>query len=159
MNAVIRLAKPEDRIGWERLRSQLWPECPLERHRLEIEQLLAGSGVVALASTEEELVGFVEVSARVDHVEGTTSVPVAYLEGWYVAEKFRGRGIGRALLAFAEKWATEHGYRELASDAEIANASSIRLHKIAGFREVGRSVHFVKSLTQVERQNPTTDEH
>ena len=148
MNATLRIAKPEDRKGWEQLRSQLWPECPLERHRLEIEQLLAGSGVVALASAGKELVGFVEVSMRVDHVEGTTSAPVAYLEGWYVAEKFRGQGIGRALLAFAEKWAADQGFQELASDAELANTHSIRLHKIAGFQEVGRSVHFVKSLSR-----------
>jgi aminoglycoside 6'-N-acetyltransferase I len=148
MNATIRIATAEDRKDWERLRSQLWPECPLERHRLEIEQLLAGSGVVALATVGKELVGFVEVSVRVDHVEGTTSAPVAYLEGWYMAEKYRGQGTGRALLAFAENWAVDQGYRELASDAEIANAGSIRLHKIAGFREVGRSVHFVKSLAK-----------
>ena len=148
MNATLRIAKPEDRTGWEQLRFQLWPECPLERHRLEIEQLLAGSGVVALASVGKELVGFAEVSTRVDHVEGTTSAPVAYLEGWYVAEKFRGQGIGRALLAFAEKWAADHGIQELASDAELTNADSIRLHKTAGFREVGRSVHFVKSLSR-----------
>ena len=148
MNATLRIAKPGDRAGWEKLRSRLWPECPLERHRLEIEQLLAGSGVVALASVGKELVGLAEVSVRVDHVEGTTSAPVAYLEGWYVAEKFRGQGIGRVLLAFAEKWAAEHGFQELASDAELANANSIRLHKTVGFREAGRSVHFVKSLTR-----------
>jgi aminoglycoside 6'-N-acetyltransferase I len=148
MNATLRIAKAGDRTGWEQLRSRLWPECPLERHRLEIEQLLAGSGVVALANVGKELVGFAEVSVRVDHVEGTTSSPVAYLEGWYVAEKFRGQGIGRALLAFAEKWAVGRGFQELASDAELVNAYSIRLHKTAGFREVGRSVHFVKSLSR-----------
>ena len=147
MNATVRIAKAEERAGWEQLRSRLWPECPLERHRLEIEQLLAGSGVVALASVGNELVGFVEVSRRVDHVEGTTSSPVAYLEGWYVEEKFRGQGVGRALLSFAEKWAADQGFQELASDAELVNARSIQLHKSAGFREVGRSAHFVKSLS------------
>lgn len=58
----------------------------------------------------------------------------------------------------AEKWAIDHGHRELASDAEIANTSSIRLHKIAGIREVGRRVHFVKLLTKLNQRNPATDE-
>jgi aminoglycoside 6'-N-acetyltransferase I len=146
MNADIRIAKAGDRQDWARLRRQLWPACPEERHRLEIEQSLAGSGAVAVASVGRELVGFVEVSVRADHVEGTTSVPVPYLEGWFVAEHFRGQGIGRALLTFAERWAIKHGYHELASDAEIGNEAAIRLHKLAGFSEVGRSVHFVKSL-------------
>ena len=148
MNARIRIAKTADRQDWALLRCLLWPDCPPERHQLEIEQLLSGSGIVTVAAVGNELVGFVEVSVRSDHVEGTAAGPVPYLEGWFVAERFRGQGIGRALLAFAERWATEHGYQELASDAEIGNASAIRLHKRAGFREVGRSMHFVKPLAQ-----------
>lgn len=146
MNTEIRLARAEDRSAWEQLRSQLWPDCSPERHRLEIEQLLASGGAVAVAAADEGLVGFVEVSVRVDQVEGASISPVAYLEAWYVAESHRGRGIGRVLLAFAERWAGERGYRELASDAEVGNENSIRLYKVAGFREIGRGVHFVKSL-------------
>lgn len=148
VNALIRIATAENRPAWEQLRKQLWPECPAERHRLEMEQLIASRGVVALACIEGEPVGFVEVSMRWDHVEGTTIAPVPYLEAWYVAECHRGRGIGRALLAFAEEWSVGHGYQELASDAEIGNDNSIRLHRVAGFRELGRSVHFVKRLSQ-----------
>lgn len=69
-----------------------------------------------------------------------------YLEGWFVTEDFRGRGIGRGLLAFVERRAVERGFRELASDAELVNAPAIRLHALLGFRETGRSVHFVKAL-------------
>jgi aminoglycoside 6'-N-acetyltransferase I len=148
LNAEIRIAKADDWQDWARLRHQLWPTCPPERHRLEIEQLLAGSGIVAVASVRGNLAGFVEISVRTDHVEGTTSVPVPYLEGWFVGERFRGQGIGRALLAFAERWAVEHGHRELASDAEIENEAAVRLHGRAGCREVGRSVHFVKPLAR-----------
>jgi aminoglycoside 6'-N-acetyltransferase I len=101
---------------------------------------------VAFASTGGELVGMAEVSIRRDHVEGTSAAPVPYLEGWFVVEKYRGKGIGRALLKFVEDWARERGYVELASDAEIWNEESIRLHGMLGFREVGRSVHFVKGL-------------
>jgi aminoglycoside 6'-N-acetyltransferase I len=111
-----------------------------------MDQLLAGAGVVVLAEANGGLVGFAEASVRSDHVDGTTIVPVAYLEGWYVVETHRRRGVGRSLLAFVEEWARERGHTELASDAEIGDASSIRLHSALGFKEVGRSVHFVKSL-------------
>jgi aminoglycoside 6'-N-acetyltransferase I len=71
---------------------------------------------------------------------------VPYLEGWYVAPKHRGLGVGAALLTFIERWSLDHGYVELASDAEIHNEESIRLHLGRGFVEVGRTVHFVKTL-------------
>ena len=87
---------------------------------------------------------------RSDHVEGTASSPVPYLEGWYVRAAYRGHGVGRALLSFIEQWAVSRGYAELASDAELQNDHGIRLHAMLGFREAGRSVHFVKILKNKE---------
>ncbi len=98
-----------------------------------------------------EIAGFAELSIRRDHVDGTSASPVPYLEGWFVEEKFRGKGIGRALLAFVENSARERGFIEIASDAEIWNEESIRLHGLLGFREVGRTVHFVKVLQGRDR--------
>ena len=143
---VIREAQASDGDAWARLRADLWPDCTLERHRLEIAQLTRSAGVVALAVRAGEPIGFAEVSIRVDHVEGTSSAPVPYLEGWYVAPAHRGRGIGTALLEFIEGWARMRGYREIASDTEIDNEASILLHRRRGFAEVGRTVHFVKTL-------------
>ena len=146
MKTAIRAATAEDRENWIRLRFELWPDCPPERHRLEVAQILGSPGIVALAFVDGELGGFAEVSVRSDHVEGTTCSPVPYLEGWYVRPVHRGRGIGRALMAFVEQWAISHGFAELASDAELQNTHSIALHTTLGFREVGRSVHFVKAM-------------
>jgi aminoglycoside 6'-N-acetyltransferase I len=145
-NSTIGVAKPDDCAAWVQLRYQLWPHCPLERHALEVAQLVTGDGIVALARVGVEVVGMAEVSIRHDHVEGTTAAPVPYLEGWFVAEEYRNRGVGRQLLKFVDDWAVHNGYAELASDAELDNALSIELHGRLGFREVGRSVHFVKTL-------------
>ena len=90
--------------------------------------------------------GFAEVLIRSDHVEGTRKSPVPYLEGWYVEPGFRGKGVGKALIKTAEELSLEKDVKEIASDAEVENQSSIEIHKRIGFREVGRSVHFVKSL-------------
>ena len=143
----IRQAQPADKAAWLMLRQRLWRHCPDERHDLEINQLLKAEGVVLVAEVPPaRLIGFAEVSLRVDHVEGASISPVPYLEGWFVDEPYRGRGVGRALLNAVEQWAVSEGYTQLASDAEIENASSIRLHQLAGFSEVGRTVHFLKPL-------------
>lgn len=143
----IRKMADADKPKWLELRKALWPDCPADRHSLEMEQSLRSDGVVWLAEdSDEQVVGFAEVSIRRDHVEGTSSVPVPYLEGWYVIPSHRRQGIGRAFLKNAERWALEAGFSELASDAESDNHDGIRAHLDLGFREVGRSVHFVRPL-------------
>jgi aminoglycoside 6'-N-acetyltransferase I len=136
-----------DKPKWLELRRALWPDCPAERHSLEMDQLQHSEGVVFLArDSAGQVVGLAEVSIRQDHVEGTSSSPVPYLEGWYVMPSHRRQGIGRALIKAAESWALEAGYWELASDAESDNQDGIRAHWDLGFHEVGRSVHFVRPL-------------
>jgi len=145
----IRSAIPKDKSEWVRLRHALWPDCSPERHALEMAQLTApeSGGVVLVAvRTNGSLGGFAEVSIRRDHVDGAASVPIAYLEGWYVDPDARGRGIGRELLAAAEQWAVARSFTELASDAELVNQESIRTHLACGFTETCRAVHFVKKL-------------
>lgn len=125
-------------------------DCSAERHELEIRQLTAsaGAGVVFVAVRENgALCGFAELSVRSDHVDGASAVPVAYLEGWYVDADVRGRGIGRQLLEASEKWAATRGLKELASDAELDNQTSLHAHRSCGFRETCRAVHFIKSIT------------
>ena len=93
-----------------------------------------------------KLIGFAEVSLRSDHVDGASISPVPYLEGWFVEARYRKRGIGRVLIEAVERWATARGYTELASDAEVGNLLSIRLHKRLGFSEMDRNVTFLKKL-------------
>ncbi|MBX3747040.1 MAG: GNAT family N-acetyltransferase [Verrucomicrobiae bacterium] len=144
----VRLMAATDYPAWIIMRHALWPECPLERHRLEVEQILKGDGVVLLAEDAgRRAIGFAEVSIRRDHVEGTTSTPVPYLEGWYVVPECRGQGIGRTLVEAVAAWAVKAGFTEIASDAELNNEGSIRAHERLGFREAGRTVHFVRPLT------------
>jgi aminoglycoside 6'-N-acetyltransferase I len=79
-------------------------------------------------------------------VEGTETSPVGYLEGIYVTESARNRGIARQLLAECENWAREQGCREFASDCELGNTVSLEFHLSLGFREVNRIICFAKKL-------------
>lgn len=90
-------------------------------------------------------VGFAEVSLR-DDAEGCSSNPVGYLEGWFVADRARGRGVGRALLEAGEAWARARGCVEFASDAETTNPSGIAAHEALGFTEVCRIVCFRRPI-------------
>ena len=65
---------------------------------------------------DEEIAGFISLSLRNDYVEGTESNPVGYIEGIYIKDDYRGRGIARELIEFAKDWSKERGCREMASD-------------------------------------------
>lgn len=143
---IYRTARETDRAEWIKLRYELWPHCPVDRHSLEVEQLLKSDGIVAVAEIDGTLVGFAEISIRHDHVEGTHASPVPYLEGWFVSPAHRRLGIGRGLMNFVEQWAIARGFNEIASDAELDNEHGISLHTKLGFAEVGRTVHFMKPL-------------
>jgi aminoglycoside 6'-N-acetyltransferase I len=90
--------------------------------------------------------GFVEVAIRRDYFNGTTSSPVAFLEGIYVVPSARSQGVARSLVAKAEEWAASKGCTEFASDALLGNASSHAMHRALGFQESQRVVFFRKSL-------------
>jgi aminoglycoside 6'-N-acetyltransferase I len=143
----VRKMADSDKPKWLELRRALWPDCPAARHSLEMDQCQRSDGVVLLAEgSDGQALGFAEVSVRREHVEGTSSAPVAYLEAWFVVPAHRGQGVGRALIKNAESWALDAGFSELASDAECDNQEAIQAHKNLGFREIGSSVHFVRPL-------------
>lgn len=58
--------------------------------------------------------------------------------GIYVAERARGRGVGRALLARLVEESEAHGIWTLQSSVFPENAATRTLHAAYGFREVGR---------------------
>jgi aminoglycoside 6'-N-acetyltransferase I len=88
----------------------------------------------------------IELSLRT-FADGCRSMPVPYVEGWYVVPEARRRGIGRALVAAAERWARDLGHTEMASDALLGNLESERAHLALGFEEVERAIRFRKDLT------------
>ena len=149
----VRMARPEDREPLARLRAALWPESSAEEHAQELRSILDGKAPGQLPLIElvaedrsRELVGFAEVGLR-SHADGCDAArSVGYLEGWYVAESHRNRGIGRKLLRAAEEWARKQGCIEMASDALLENELSQRVHEALGFEEVDRCVRYRRTL-------------
>ncbi len=92
------------------------------------------------------LTGFLSAGLRSHADSCDPARPVGYVEGWFVHEKFRKQGVGKALLNSAEEWARANGCVEMASDALIENEGSQRAHEALGFEVVDRCVHFRKKL-------------
>jgi len=141
--------KSIDQAGWLALREQLWPDCPRERHLSQMSALLASPSSFAQFveyDASNNPLGFVEVAVRYDYVNGTTTSPVAFLEGIYVAPEARMQGVARKLFAEAQGWAVGIGCTELASDALIENMQSHAMHRALGFEETERVVFFRKLL-------------
>jgi aminoglycoside 6'-N-acetyltransferase I len=135
--------------GWLDLRLALWPDESRE-------QLLVG---MALMLSQRErffqlmayaddgsAIGFVEASLRHDHVNGTETSPVVFLEGIYVAPEFRRQGIAKELVARVAVWGKSRGCTEFASDAFPDNELSHSVHQALGFEETDRVVYFRKAL-------------
>ena len=107
-----------------------------------------GFPVAWLVAEDESgrLTGFLEVGVR-SHADGCdTKQPVGFVEGWFVREEQRGKGVGAALMRAAEDWARAHGCVEMASDALIDNAQSQNAHTALGFEIVDRCIHLRKLL-------------
>jgi aminoglycoside 6'-N-acetyltransferase I len=130
------------------MRCALWPEDTPEVHRVGMAAWLARSDAVVIVAERPDgagLAGFAEVGSR-SYADGCDTSPVAYLEGWYVDEDARRRGVGAALIRAAEEWARQQGYREFASDARLDNAKSQLAHRALGFIEVERAVLYRRLL-------------
>ena len=125
------------------LMAELWPHHTAAEMEAEVKACLEQEGTVLFLAEEG---GFAQCSLRHDYVEGTESSPVGYLEGIYVAEEARNRGIARQLVTACEHWAKEKGCREFASDCELTNTQSLQFHLRLGFEEANRIICFAKKL-------------
>jgi aminoglycoside 6'-N-acetyltransferase I len=152
-DVCIRLAQPSDHDQLLRFREALWPKASAEEHARELALILEGRAAVTMPliilvaeASDQTLAGFLEVDLR-SHADGCDpSRPVGYIEGWYVAETHRYRGIGRKLLAAAEDWARSQGCVEMASDTWVDNEVSQQVHEALGYEVVDRCVHYRKRL-------------
>lgn len=135
---------------WLNLTMQLWPDSPTDELKKELQDILhSDRGIGVTARLEDGTpIAFMNLSLRSDHVSGATQSPVAYLEGIYVVEAYRNKGIGKRLIDYAEDWAVKRGSNHLASDALLDNIASHSFHKQVGFREVERTVAYIKEITK-----------
>lgn len=146
MTTVIRRAAEADVSTVAAMAAEIWSADTAVLTAEFSAMVRASDCAVFLAEPDGVPAGFAQCGLRHDYVEGTDSSPVGYLEGIFVKEEFRRRGIAAALLGACQQWARERGCTEFASDCEEENEDSARFHRCVGFTEVNRIVCFVKKL-------------
>jgi len=144
---MIRRAESSDVQAVTRMALALWPDNDPAELAGELAPLLdSPDAAIFLCLRGVEPVGFAQCQLRRDYVEGCDFSPVGYLEGVYVAQDCRRRGVAAAMLRACESWAILKGCREFASDCELNNTDSLRFHLANGFEEANRIICFVKKL-------------
>lgn len=125
----------------------LWDNHTIEELKCEFHKIMdKKSTAFFLIFKNEQAIGFAQCQLRHDYVEGAGSGPVGYLEGIFMKDEYRHKGYGKKLLQECEKWALENGCREIASDCELVNETSLKFHLNMGFTEANRIICFIKKL-------------
>ncbi|HEX4955227.1 MAG TPA: GNAT family N-acetyltransferase [Thermoanaerobaculia bacterium] len=98
--------------------------------------------LLAIAESEAgEPFGYVWVEPREDFF---TKAPYGHVSVLAVAERAEGRGVGRALMAEAERWTRERGMSHLGLNVWTQNLRARRLYEDLGYGE--ETLHYVKWL-------------
>lgn len=146
---MIRVARAtaDDVADWLALRNALWPHAAAESPA-EVEAMLSDANQTAFVARDHDgrALGFAEAAIRRDYVNGCETSPVGFLEGIYVVQDARRRGVARQLVTAVAEWSRQCGCRELASDAAIDNEASHQMHEALGFAETQRVVYFRRLL-------------
>ena len=146
MNVIIRQATSSDITNWLEMRSQLWPPDADDDFTAEVEYILGAPDQTAfVALVDAVYTGFAEISIRA-YADGCRTNNVGYLEGIFVKPGFRRKGISRLLVSKCMEWFEAQGCTEMASDAEIGNEISIKMHEALGFQSLKPVIQFARML-------------
>ena len=137
---IVREARAADTGALALLMSELgYPVTPeVLSSRL---QKLPSAHCTFVAELEGAVAGFVGCSA-LDIYESDT--PVGWVMALSVAERFRRRGVGRALLLRVERWCADAGLHDIRIHSGEQRTDAHAFYRACGFHHTGR--RFKKSL-------------
>ena len=133
----VRLMRPNEVGEVTEMMRALWPDAG--------DYDFGDETVFVWERSDGRLAGFASCSLR-PWAEGCLSMPVPYIEGWWVAPDLRRSGVGRALIEAIERWCCDNSYAELGSDVEVDNGPSLAAHSALGFKPTVRLQFFRKRL-------------
>jgi aminoglycoside 6'-N-acetyltransferase I len=148
MRVVVREVRAEDAELWVGLRRALWPDAD-PSDRSTVDEFFSNGNPPRRGGLSGLPWAFggrvIELSLRA-YVRGADKLPAPFVEGWFVSDEARRKGVGRQLIAAVERWAREHGYNQLGSDTELENELGLVTHLATGFSEVERVRFFIKNV-------------
>jgi GNAT superfamily N-acetyltransferase len=140
----IRPARKEDAASLARLAGELGhPTTPAEvAARFSDASQQNNYALIVAELPSGELAGFMELVVE-RLIDAEARVDVA---GLVVSEACRGNGIGRALMARAEKWAAEHGCRIVHLRSNVKRAGAHAFYQRLGYQHFKTQKAFRKLL-------------
>lgn len=133
----------DDFSVWSQFRGEIYPTLSCDFDLKEMDSIFESElwNCWFIEREDGERIGLVELSLR-NIVDGCLSSPVPYLEGLYLTATERGKGRGTEIIEMIKLWCQEHGYSELATDAELTNTRAQKFYEELGFEQVDRVVEY-----------------
>ena len=140
---LIRSARLDDSLALATLAEQLgYPSTPDEVRARLPRYVDARDRRVIVAELDGHVIGWTSIEI-VDHfyIE-----KFAEISGFVVDAEHRGRGVGHALMAEAERWTVEKGLTSLRLKANVVRIEAHRFYGGQGFERTKTQYNFVKKL-------------
>jgi len=138
----IRRAQRQDMGALAHLVTQLGYPSDRDQIRRRINSLAPGQSAVLVATSGDNIVGFVHIAIKVNiQVE-----PSADVRGLIVDERERGSGVGRALMQAAEDWAIQHRCANVYVSTNVLRLGARSFYRQLGYEPVKESLVFSKRL-------------
>jgi GNAT superfamily N-acetyltransferase len=140
----IRPAEPRDAMTICSLADQLGYRCTRDEIRERIEQVRGHSGhaILVAETATDGILGWLHTFAE----PSLLSEQRAEIAGLIVDERFRGQGIGRALLQRAEAWAARQGCRAVGVRSNTIRADAPAFYTSMGYETIKTQRVFRKRL-------------
>ncbi|MGE5335416.1 MAG: N-acetyltransferase family protein [Nitrososphaerota archaeon] len=142
-DALNALFAQVDRIHYIALPDIFRPVPGPARDRGYIEDVLSNPHArIFIAERDTEVIGLAEADIR-DSAHWPTAVPHSwvYIDDIIVDERFRGTGIGSALLAHIEDWARTLGITQIELTVWEFNTSARAMYERREFRTLNRQMY------------------
>ncbi|SLM13606.1 putative Acetyltransferase, GNAT family [uncultured spirochete] len=143
---MIRSATLEDSPALASLAGQLgYPASP-EKVRERLPRYIgAPEARVIVAEHEGQVIGWTSIEV-VDHFYLDK---FAEISGFVVDERFRGQGVGHALMQEAERWTAAHGLSTLRLKTNVVREDAHRFYENLGFERTKTQYTYVKKLARL----------
>lgn len=141
---VLREIALEDADAVARLSGELgYPVSAKEMAaRIRARKALPDHVIYVACQAEEDVVGWIDVHIS-HHLQ---AAPRAEIGGLVVMSGARSRGIGRRLVAQAERWAAERGLTQMVVRSQIARERAHQFYLREGYQRTKTSAVFSKDL-------------
>jgi ribosomal protein S18 acetylase RimI-like enzyme len=141
-HVAVRPFSPEDRAFLARIASRMHPgQTASPRDPEAFDRFFSGLGdrefltkpgaQAYVATIGDRPCGLISFYPDKDYF---TDHPRAYIDNLVVAAESERQGVGRTLLDFVERWARDHGFREVVLDVFAVNNGAIAFYERHGYQ-------------------------